>query len=76
MKIYRGGIFWGPKNPDGEECYYFYWWNLLSKKYRYLGPQVLYYDGYHFSFGFWFFNWSWNYPIPAISKWMVKKYYD
>jgi hypothetical protein len=39
---------------------YVYWWNWLPKENRYLGYEMMYYDGEHHSFGFWFFNWSWG----------------
>lgn len=45
-----------------DDYYYFSWWNYLPKKYRYLGPQKMWYDQPHESFGFWFFNWSWSLP--------------
>jgi len=66
LKFDRGGILWSPwtRATDGETEYsfYFYWWNPLSKNYRYWGYRSMWYDGGHESFGFGIFNWSWSIP--------------
>jgi hypothetical protein len=58
------GVEWGwfvpPEYPSmASYSYYFYWWNWLPKESRYFGPQHMYYDGWHWSFGLWFCNISW-----------------
>lgn len=57
MRLKPDGIEWG--GPDSD-WYYFYWWNWLERKHRYIGYQCIWYDCPHASFGFWFFNWSWS----------------
>ena len=62
------GILWGRFDYDDgikayhDYSYYIYFWNLLSKEYRYWGQQDIYYDGPHRSFGLWFTNISWCFP--------------
>lgn len=65
IKLMWSGVMWGyftpPAYPDmADYQYYFFWWNWLPKGLRYVGPQHMYYDGWHWSFGFWFINWSWS----------------
>lgn len=55
MKFYRNGVEW----ENGS--FYFYWWNLLPKDHRYIGPYHIWHDGPHYTFGFWFTNISWSF---------------
>jgi len=57
VKLKWDGVEYG--GPKGN-WYYIYWWNWLKKEYRYFGPEYIYYDGPHRSFGFWYFNVAWS----------------
>lgn len=75
VTITRSHVSWG--GPKGD-WYWFYWWNWLPKKYRYLGYDKYWYDGPLYHFGFWFFNWSWNYnpfwKVLQFKEWLVGKF--
>jgi hypothetical protein len=68
INLHRDGVEWGRYEYDDgitschDYSYYFWWWNPLSKEYRYWGRQDMWYDGPHRTLGFWFFNFSWVFP--------------
>ena len=66
MKI--GKIEIGFSGIEFDRVYYFYWWNWLPPDVRYWGPQCMWYDGPHRSFGFWFTNISWSTPWTKLKE--------
>jgi hypothetical protein len=68
MKLSKDSVHWGKVDDTGSKyndyLYYFYWFNWLPKKLRYVGYGVVYFDCmYHEHFGLWFFNLSWSTKI-------------
>ena len=75
MRFYRDHFEWGKyiNSVTGETEYAYYFWfmpNWLSKKYRYWGHQIYYYDGPIGHFGFWWFNISWKTQWTKDPEWL------
>lgn len=67
IDIKKNGVEWGPKKLN-RTFYYFYWWNLLPKEYRYWGAEYIWYDGPHRTFGFWYCSISWSTPWTKVES--------
>lgn len=71
--IEENDIFVEPTGISFGHWYYLFWWNWLRPDMRYIGPNHLWYDGPHYSFGLWFTNITWTFPWSNTSDKVLDK---